>query len=140
MTPPHRPLTLAGCLALATGLVACGGDDTPYTSNGVADVRKACDVRATWSNQKAAACLQCMALSPTERCSCPVQSEFVGRCAQQSALRNAEPQCDDELTRCLGGCGDCACQDACYGKKEACRRKAGAVDGCVTATCDAVCR
>ncbi len=133
------PLATGLALTLPLGLVACS-DDAPYGDDGVADVRKACDLRATWSRKSQATCLECVANAPTIDCGCPVQSEFAGRCAEQSALRNAEPQCDDALVRCLGACADCQCQDACYTQKDACRKKASAVDGCVTATCERVCR
>jgi hypothetical protein len=124
-------------------LGACGGDDTVFVTNGSNDVRRACEVRARWTNTKSVLCLECLATAPIPSCECTtVAKTFTGKCAQQLTLKKASPNCDDALTRCVGTCGqtDCGCLDLCYSSRAECRARASALDGCVAEVCDEACR
>ncbi len=129
-------------LALGSVLFACGGDDTPFVTNGSNDLRKACDLRAEWSQFKTVECQQCIATAPLATCNCTVSAPYVGKCAQQLAFKRASPDCDDALERCVGSCaqGACGCVETCYSSRADCKVRAAALDGCVTEVCSAVCR
>ncbi len=125
---------------LAAVLVACASSSTPTSSgNGVNDVRKACEIRATWSRAGGSACLTCMGIATTPKCSCS-DPAVSGKCSEQQEAKNAEASCAG-TTDCTSKCAptDCACIDACYAGK-ACRTFASAVDGCAASICDGQCR
>ena len=131
-----------GLLAFAMAGAACGGDDTIFVTNGTNDVRKACDIRTSWTRGKTVTCLECLSTAPLATCNCIISAPYVGKCAQQLALRKASANCDDALERCVNGCGQngCGCLENCYSSRGECKVRADALDGCVADICDAVCR
>lgn len=143
----HRPLMkksvfLACSSFVVLVLAACGGDDPPPPNNGVNDIEKACEIRATWTKSKEQACIDCIALSKGPVCECPAfQQEFIGKCVDQGTAVGNERNCDfvgDCTSKCAAG--DCACVDACYNDRAACRPKVAALDGCQADVCDKHCR
>lgn len=131
-----------GLGALSVTVAACGGDDTVFVTNGANDLRKACDIRTSWTNTKSVPCLECLTSAPLATCNCLVKTPFVGKCAQQLALKKAAPDCDDALERCTNACGPnaCGCLDNCYSSRAGCKVRAAALDGCVADVCAEVCR
>ena len=133
---------LPAAMAASFVLCACGGDDTTFVTNGSNDLRKACDIRTSWSRTKSVPCLECLTTAPLATCNCTVKAPYVGRCAQQLALKKDSPDCDDALDRCVNSCGQnaCGCLETCYSTRAGCKIRAAALDGCVTNVCDSVCR
>ena len=131
------PLALLAFLAVA----ACSstGSTPPPGANGVNDVRKACEIRATWTRGTTDACGVCFGQTITPRCACSTH-DFAGKCSEQQAAKAKEPTCDG-IENCVTACKptDCACIDGCYAGK-ACRVAASAVDGCTAEICAADCR
>lgn len=129
---------LSGSIAV---VVACGNDE-PAPNNGVNDVKAACEIRTQWSKRSSQECIDCLSISRAPKCDCPeFQQEFAAKCADQGAAFGNERNCD-LVGECTGKCAltDCACLDACYADRAACRPKAAAVDGCTTDVCDKYCR
>ncbi len=124
-----------------TALVACATDSEPDRNNGVNDVRKACEVRATWKRGATETCINCMAAAPSPKCDCESFKEFGGLCEIQEAERHAEPTCTSPLEDCTHTCAktDCNCLEGCYAQAARCKQLAGARDGCVTAVCAQYC-
>lgn len=123
-------------------LLACGGDDEPASSNGVDDLKVACELRTGWTRTKTQDCIDCRSIAKTPKCDCPAfQQDFAGKCADQGRAYGDERDCDF-VGDCVGKCAenDCACVDACYASRAACKPKADALDGCITDVCDAYCR
>ena len=141
MKNTFRP-SLAALFYIAPWLFACSSSSNTdaTTTNGVDDVTKACDIRATWSHASTQACTQCIAFASVPRCPCQ-DEDYAGKCNSQQVAKNQEPSCND-IDTCVGACkaSDCACVEACYDGKGACRPLAAAVDGCLAATCDTYCR
>lgn len=120
---------------------ACG-DDAPAPNNGVNDVKAACEIRAQWTKRTDSECVNCLSIARTPKCECPdFQQDYAAKCADQGAAFGNERNCD-LVADCTSKCAltDCACVDACYADRAACRPKAAAVDGCTTDVCDAYCR
>lgn len=135
-------IVVFGSAGLVALLVGCSSS-TPASSpgsNGVDDVKKACEIRTTWAHPTSGACTDCFAYAKAERCDC-TDLPYAGKCSGQDKARAAEASCGDVDT-CIRACTatDCACVDACYAAKAACRKAASAVDGCVAETCDEHCR
>lgn len=129
-----------GAVAACTSSSPSGNPTPPPADNGVDDVAKACAIRAQWKNASGGVCTQCMGLAITPHCDCE-NEDYASRCNAQQQARNAEPTCEG-VASCIGNCTstDCACIDACYAGKPACRTAASAVDGCVAEVCDPYCR
>ncbi len=136
-----RNLVLFSSVVVAL-LIACGGDDEPAPNNGVNDVKKACEIRATWTKRKTQECIDCTSIAKTPKCDCPAfQQDFAAKCEVQGRAYGDERNCDF-VGDCVGKCNetDCACIDACYAGRDACRPKAAALDGCIADVCDRYCR
>ncbi len=135
-------LASSGLLALLVSTAGCSSTPTSTPgSNGVDDVTKACEIRATWTHATSTACSSCYSYATTPRCDC-TDLDYAGKCSGQQKTKVDEPSCADVDT-CIRACTsttDCACVDACYTNKAACRKAASAVDGCVAETCDEHCR
>ena len=116
--------------------------DVNSVSNGVNDLRKACDIRLGWTQTKTVDCQQCLATAQIATCNCTVSATYVGKCAQQLALKRASADCDDALERCVGSCAqsNCGCIDTCYSSRAECKVRAAALEGCITEVCSTVCR
>jgi len=130
-------------LALVAWLVgACGSssENIGTTTNGVNDVREACEIRTAWTQAATPTCIECLAFAMAPRCECQ-HEEYAGVCSEQQGAKNREPSCDG-TDACVNGCntGDCDCVDACYAGKDTCHPLGSAVDGCLAATCDSYCR
>lgn len=109
---------------------------------GVNDVRKACEIRTTWTQRGATLCAECLAYSKSPSCDCPsIQRDFSARCHSHHAAKQSEPTCDG-VDACVYNCppGDCACAEGCYANKEACRPLGNATDGCIAEVCSPYCR
>ena len=131
---------LATALVLGTvGGTACApAKDAP--NNGVDDVKKACEIRATWTKASAEKCVNCVASAPSPACECELFKEFGGKCEPQNAARLANGSCTPPVD-CTRNCAknDCLCVDACYAAAEECKRLSAATDGCVTEVCAPYC-
>lgn len=127
--------------ALSSIVIACGGDDTVFVTNGSNDLRKACEVRLGWKRSKEVKCLECITTAPLATCNCTVSAPYVGKCAQQLDLKRASADCDQPLERCVGSCSlnDCGCIDTCYATHQECRARASALEGCVSEVCGPLC-
>lgn len=137
----YRTFFLAGLCVSA--LVACSSsnDDEPLpTTNGVNDVRKACDIRATWKARTTQPCTDCISLASAQRCECSSE-DFAGRCNSQQQAKVKEATCEG-VDACVGNCeaSDCNCVDDCYAGKETCRTLGAAMDGCLAEVCAAHCQ
>ncbi len=121
-------------------VAACGTEEPP--SNGVNDVKAACEIRATWTRKTAAQCVSCEVTSVLKRCECEAFRDYSGACVTQAEARQAEPSCTTALDECLGRCDalDCVCQEHCYDGAQACKRASAARDGCVAEVCTRFCR
>jgi hypothetical protein len=118
----------------------CSSDDGRRGGNGVNDVRAACDIRATWAGATSDGCVECLAQIQAPACGCESEREFIEMCLPQHESLLAEPTCDG-VRACANDCkDDCACVDACYAGKDACRRVSSAFDGCAADVCDTYCR
>lgn len=117
-------------------LPACDGEASS-TPVGVDDVRKACELRATWKTPTGEACITCMTSAPLPTCGCPEYDAFAGKCLEREDAVKAEPTCTSDVNVCVKTCSvtDCDCIDRCYAQAEACRRVAGGRDGCVAEIC-----
>jgi len=127
-------LVVAGCSSSSTTNPGIIGSD------GVNDVNKACVIRNGWTQSNSSACARCIGLSTSGRCPC-ASMDYEGAChAQETAIAN-EDGCVNAHS-CETSCkqGDCACVDACYTGKDACRPKAAALDGCLAEVCDQYCK
>jgi hypothetical protein len=137
VSPRRFVVTLAAVVLAA--LSACAS--TPPQNNGVNDVRKACELRAGWTNTSADKCGTCQAAAQRPACGCEGFKGFDGVCADQGAAFRAEPSCTDDVINCVARCvqTDCACVEGCYANAPACKRVAAARDGCVTDLCAKYC-
>lgn len=137
-----KSVVLASFSFVLLVVAACGGDDPPPPNNGVNDVKMACEIRTAWSKTAQQECIDCLAISKTPKCDCPLfQQDFAAKCADQGTAIGNERACDfvgDCTSKCAAG--DCACVDACYNDRAACRPKAAALDGCQADVCDKYCR
>lgn len=118
-------------------LVGCGSSEPSVPK----DVRKACEVRASWAHRIRTDCTNCLALSAAPACGdCDLHPQ-AGRCSDQQQAKDAEPSCKD-TDRCVRRCDrtDCACIERCYATNNRCHDLAAAVDACTTKVCDAYCR
>ncbi len=132
-----------GLLSLILLSVGCSSSPATTTTNGVNDVLKACQIRATWTSTSSTPCNNCVGISTTPPCACSPE-DYAGKCNEQAAAKNKEPTCDGTLA-CVGKCAgppnaDCACVDACYAGKATCRALASAADGCVAEICAQYCK
>ena len=131
-----------GASIFLLAVVACSSSSSNAqpTTNGVNDVLKACEIRAQWTKTSASPCINCIAYSTTPRCPC-ADVDYAGECSTQQAAKTNEPSCQGVDT-CVNACAktDCACVEACYANRAACKPQAAAVDGCVADVCDAECR
>jgi len=119
---------------------ACGGDDSSASSNGVNDVRKACEIRVAFKSGETSRCLECIGAAPAPPCECEAIKEFAGRCEKQGAARSTQGNCTFEIEQCVNDCKkDCACVDACYNASASCRATTAARDGCVAEQCASAC-
>lgn len=121
--------------------VGCSSEADPLApTNGVDDVREACEVRGSWTAPSSERCGYCVAAAANPPCSCSEEEPFAGRCQEQQSVRSKEASCEG-VEECRFTCpsSDCACIDACYAGKEACRRAASAFDGCIAEVCGPEC-
>lgn len=130
-------------VAVVAMLAACSADEesTGTTSNGVNDVRVACELRSGWSRRITVTCVDCMALASAPWCECSNNKEFSGRCNPQRTAKTDEPECEG-VDACVFACTaeDCDCVERCYDGKDVCRTRAAALDGCLAETCADECR
>jgi hypothetical protein len=124
-------------------VVACSSDDDAAlaTSNGVNDVKRACEIKLAWKNATSSACIDCLAAAANPPCACSEQRfASAGRCQSQQTQRSQATSCEG-VEECRFKCPstDCACIDRCYAQKEACRTAASALEGCVVEACEAQC-
>ena len=129
-------------LVALTAQVACATDSEPERNNGVDDVRRACEVRATWKRGATETCINCLSAAPLAKCDCELFKEFGGLCELQEAERHAEPTCTSVLDDCTRTCAktDCNCLDGCYAQASRCKQLAAARDGCVAEVCAPYCQ
>jgi hypothetical protein len=129
---------------LALGMLATAGCSPKASpaNNGVNDVKKACEIRATWQNKPAKKCVDCLAAAPSPKCACEEFVGFSGLCEDQGTAWRTEPACTDAINQCPYKCAetDCACIDACYAASETCRNVTAAKDGCVADACAQYCK
>ncbi len=128
-------------IATAIVLVAsCASeDDGPKGTNGVNDVKRACEIRTTWVRE-GNECSLCEAGAISPRCDCTTLASFGAACIdQQNTLRQA---CGVEKDNCVAKCDrtDCGCIEACYADNAACKSAAAARDGCVAEVCGPHCK
>ena len=126
---------------VAFAFLACNDEeDKSPPTNGVNDVSKACAIRARWTRGTVQECSNCLGISVVPFCDCSTEP-YAGKCSEQKTAKIAEPACGG-VGECVFGCAasDCACVDACYANKEACRVRASALDGCLAEVCDSYCR
>ncbi len=137
LTPLAVAITVGGCSSSSSGGPSSGGI---IGTDGVNDVNKACVIRTGWTQSNSAACSRCTGLSTSGRCPCS-DKDYEGACAAQEQGIANEPGCVNAHS-CETSCklGDCACADACYAGKDACRPKAAALDGCLAEICDSYCK
>lgn len=127
-----------GAAAFVVLAVACGGDDG--NSNGVNDVKKACEIRVAWKNLDTSRCSECIGAASAPPCECEAIKEFAGRCEKQGSARAKEVGCSLKIEQCVLDCKkDCNCVDACYNENAACRAVTAARDGCVADQCAGAC-
>src|SRR5438105_9217302 len=98
---------------LAVGCVlACStkSSSASGSSNGVDDVRQACEARSAWTRATSAVCWKCLGSAVAPPCPCN-KDDFAAKCHDQEAARNDEPTCDG-AAECVNHCpaSDCACQ------------------------------
>jgi hypothetical protein len=125
---------------LVLTLVRCSPSD-PTLRRGVDDVKAACEIRAAWTTPTADACVACQSTAILERCACESLREFSGACFEEAERARREPSCAAEISPCVRACepGDCACEDACYEGRDACRTAASVREGCVADVCAPFC-
>jgi hypothetical protein len=108
--------------------------------NGVDDVKQACLLQGQWTHPLATNCVQCKYFVGVAACACDPNPQR-GMCLMQNQAMTNEPDCGQQITSCVMGCGtDCNCVDACYSGHAACRSAASALDGCTVAVCDSTCK
>lgn len=114
----------------------------PPPDNGVNDVRKACDIRNTWTNRGAQRCSDCIFTAPEPTCSCEQFKDFAALCLEQGNARRADPGCTVDLDNCVNLCDktNCDCIEACYAPSASCKQHDGARDGCVVDVCTQYCK
>jgi hypothetical protein len=138
-----------GVSRLSSGLVAaavaalagaCGKSDDEPTNNGVADVHKACEIRASWKRTKEEKCVFCLSAAPLQRCDCEALQPFSGSCQKQG--ENYRAACSQQVIDCASHCAetDCACIDRCYAAADECTVRAAQRDGCVAEQCAPYCQ
>lgn len=127
-------------ISLAVAACSSSGSSSSSTTNGVDDVKRACEVRATWKSAQTTACTDCISYATTPRCEC-TDLDYAGKCSEQKKAVDAEPTCAG-VESCVGACArsDCACADTCYAGKGACRSVASAANGCVAEICATHCQ
>ncbi len=137
VTPLALAMCVGGCSSTSSAAPTNGGI---VGTDGVNDVSKACVIRTGWMASSTTACSRCTGLSTSSRCPC-ASYDFEGACATQESAVAKEPGCVNAHS-CEASCkqGDCACADACYAGKDACRPKAAALDGCLAEVCDSYCK
>lgn len=130
-------LVLSSCIAAL--FVACAAD-RPGQPVGVNDVRKACEIRATWARRTTQGCGDCLLYASTPYCAC-FGKDYSGKCSDHAAAKHRESTCSD-ADACVNRCplSDCACVDACYVSAAACRPHAAALEGCLVEVCAEHCR
>lgn len=125
---------------IASGFVAlaCSSGDG---GTGVNDVKRACEIRAGWTQANSEACSTCTISAYTSAdCDCK-KDEYRGLCNDQIVARNAEPDCVFEIDTCVNACqSDCDCVDACYANHPTCKPLQAAYDGCLTDVCNDACK
>jgi hypothetical protein len=137
-------LILSVCLGCVL-LPACSpatNTDSPPPNNGVNDVRKACDVRNTWTNRGDMHCTDCLFAATQVSCNCEQFKDFAGLCLEQADTRKADPGCTVDLDNCLNLCDktSCDCIEGCYAPSPSCKQKSAARDGCVADVCSQYCK
>lgn len=133
--------TLAALAGVTLLLVAACSSEDDDIRVGVNDVRKACEIRATWTTPDANDCSACQTSAILERCECEALRDFSGACVEAANRVRSEASCTQQIETCWRACpqGDCACVDACYAGADACRRAAGGREGCVADVCSKYC-
>lgn len=130
---------------LLLACVSCSSSDevrdvARAPDNGVDDVKLACEVRLGWQGTTSSRCIHCLSAAANPPCACSEAKPFAGVCETQQAARSKEATCDG-VESCRFACApsDCACLDACYAERDACRRAASALDGCIAKACAEEC-
>lgn len=125
------------CSSLSAG---DAGTQVVNAGNGVDDVKAACTIRASWTRAGSGVCWDCILYAPVAPCTCS-NDPNLGKCETQSQAHEHEADCTSALATCVTDClSGCTCIDACYAGHDACRTVAAALDGCLVAACDPVCR
>jgi hypothetical protein len=130
----------AGCSGSSTSASDAGAPAADNAGNGVDDVKAACVIRGGWTQSSSSACTDCILYAPVAPCSCSSDPNL-GKCESQSVAAKSESDCTDAIAVCVTDClSDCSCVDACYDGHDACRTVTAALDGCLAAACNAVCK
>jgi hypothetical protein len=139
LAPASRAALLAA-LALTALAPACK-EDEPATTLGVNDVRKACELRRSWTALDKDTCKNCRAAAPLADCGCEAFKDYAAKCVPPQDAVKSEASCTDQIQICVKTCQvtDCDCIDACYANAGACRRVSGGLDGCVADVCAPYC-
>ncbi|MDB4936285.1 MAG: hypothetical protein JWP87_3257 [Labilithrix sp.] len=121
---------------------ACSSNDDPPPRNGVNDVKRACEIRASWTNKGNDRCINCQVAAQSPACDCEAFKDFASLCKGQDDARRAEPTCTAELDACTKACTqtDCACIDGCYAQSAKCKQVSAAKDGCIADVCTQYCQ
>lgn len=136
-----RPLALLP-FAFALVLVAACDSEEAAAPVGVNDVRKACDIRVSWSKGTTPACNECLAIAGSPACDCPdLARDYAGKCNPHRDAKAADASCYD-LDVCAKNCAatDCGCVESCWAANARCRELASALDGCLAEMCQSTCQ
>jgi len=128
---------------MLVALVACSpsNDEPAAPVVGVNDVKKACEIRTTWKSFETDKCRNCISIATNPVCTCTdAQRAYASKCNDHQIKKANEPTCKD-VEGCVLSCNkDCACVDACYAGKDACKTLGNALDGCVAEVCTNECK
>jgi hypothetical protein len=126
-------------IASAVGLIIAACDDDPKGSNGVNDVRAACEIRLKWVRANND-CSLCESAATTPRCDCTTLASYSAACTDQQDARRFH--CSEAIEKCVATCvrEDCDCIVGCYKNDPFCRDTSAARDGCVAEVCDPFCK
>ena len=144
VNPQRFFLFVVLALGLMGGLVpACSPTkNDPPPDNGVNDVRKACEIRTTWTMRGVQRCSDCINAAPNVSCNCEEFKDFAALCLTQGDARRADPQCTADVDNCVNLCDktNCDCIEGCYANAPSCKQHDAARDGCVADVCAQYCK
>jgi hypothetical protein len=139
-TPFTRSSLAAFVLCASFSACASANGNAPeIAGNGVNDVKKACEITSTWTQERATECINCVVSVVRESCNCSSFKAYAGKCLAQQ--KDVQALCDEALLSCARDCKkDCACAEACYATAPECKQAAAARDGCKESVCTSVCK